>query len=236
MEFMPQFAPIVILGFLGTGFLLFVTGAVLLVSVLTGRTNAAKLAAGAAIIVAGTYGGVLLAASLASSEKRLGAGEMKYFCEVDCHLAYTVTDVKTTKTLGTGATQATADGTFYVVTLKTWFDKSTTSVSRGNGLLYPNDRLALIVDDQGRRRGPTLAGQQALDLPASKLVPLLTALRPGDAYETTLVFDVPADAANPRLLLTDPVPINWVLIGHENSFLHKKVYFRLDAPATRATD
>ena len=235
MAFVPQLAPVVVLAFLGTGFLLFVTGAVLLAALLTGRTSAARPAAVAAVVVAGGYGAVLLAASLASSEKRLGAGELKYFCEVDCHLAYSVTGVQKAKTLGAGATQTTAEGVFYVVTLKTWFDPHTTSLNRGNGLLYPNDRLALIVDDQGTRRGPTLPGQQALDIPAAKLVPLLTALRPGDSYETTLVFDVPADAANPRLLLTDPVPINWVLIGHENSFLHKKVYFRLDAAVSRSS-
>jgi hypothetical protein len=60
--------------------------------------------------------------------------------------------------------------------------------------------------------------------------------RPGESYQTTLVFDLPEGVQNPRLLLTDPWPVNRLLIGHENSFFHKKVYFRLDpAPAPGAT-
>ena len=156
------------------------------------------------------------------------SGQKKYFCEIDCHLAYSVSEVKTAKTLGAGETSAKAEGNFYIVTLKTYFDEKTTSVNRGNGLLYPNDRLAMVVDENGRWYGPSLPGQRVLDLPAAKLVPLSQSLRPGDTYETTLVFDLPAEVKIPRLLLTDPIPINWVLIGHENSFFHKKIYFGLE--------
>ena len=60
------------------------------------------------------------------------------------------------------------------------------------------------------------------------MVPLDQPLRPGESYEATLVFELPADAQNPRLWLTDPEIVNWVLIGHENSFFHKKVYFGLE--------
>ena len=86
-----------------------------------------------------------------------------------------------------------------------------------------------VVDDQGRWIPASLEGMKALDVPAAKMVPLDQSLRPGDSYETTLVFDLPHDVRNPKLWLTDPELVNWMLIGHENSFFHKKVYFALEA-------
>jgi len=47
-----------------------------------------------------------------------------------------------------------------------------------------------------------------------------TRLRPGKSYLTTFVFDVPADARNPRLLITDVDLVTRLLVDHENSPLH----------------
>ncbi len=229
MEFVPNYAPFVVLAFLGTGFVGFV-GTVLLVGALFARQwEWARRIVVALIALTCLYGMTVLAASLVSGEKTLRAGERKYFCEVDCHLAYSVTSVQTTKTLGSGEKQATAAGSFYVVTLRTYFDEMTTSANRGNGLLYPNLRMVRIVDEQERQISASLEGMRALDAPAAKMVPLDQPLRPGDSYETTFVFDLPSDAKNPRLWLTDPLPVNWLLIGHENSFFHKKVFFELES-------
>ncbi|HEV2064075.1 MAG TPA: hypothetical protein VGS00_05955, partial [Thermoanaerobaculia bacterium] len=57
--------------------------------------------------------------------------------------------------------------------------------------------------------------------------PLTKALRPGESYETTLVFDLPDGAANLRLFLGDPLGVENLLIGHENSPMHGKIYFAL---------
>ncbi len=229
MEFVPNHAPFVVLAFLMTGFVGFVGTVLLVLTLLTRRWEPARKIVVALIALSCLYGGTLLAASLASSEKILRSGERKYFCEVDCHLAYSVTGVQTAKTLGSGEKQATAAGTFYVVTLRTYFDEKTTSANRGNGLLHPNLRLVQIVDEQGTWIPASLEGMKALDAPAAKMVPLDQSLRPGESYETTLVFDLPQGAQNPRLWLTDPELVNWLLIGHENSLFHKKVYFALDA-------
>ncbi len=226
--FVPERAPLVVLGFLGTGFALGLACLGLLYALVSQKLALARRVVAAAVALAGLYGGLLLAFSLASSEKTLGAGQWKYFCEVDCHLAYTITGVSTAKNLGAGEAAAAAQGTFYAVTVKTWFDQDTISRRRGDGILHPNLRMARVVDSRGRRYPPSLPGQRALDLPAGKLIPLDQPLRPGESYETTLVFDVPADAQNPRLFLTDPLPLNWLLIGHENSFFHKRVYFGLE--------
>jgi hypothetical protein len=54
-----------------------------------------------------------------------------------------------------------------------------------------------------------------------------TPLRPGESYTTTLAFDLPADARNPSLLITEGEWLTHFVIGHENSPLHKHVRFQL---------
>jgi hypothetical protein len=48
----------------------------------------------AGLILLGGYGTALLAASAISREWSLPPGEEKYFCEIDCHLAYSVAGVE----------------------------------------------------------------------------------------------------------------------------------------------
>ena len=169
-------------------------------------------------------GGLLVGLSLASEERTLGAGDWKYFCEVDCHLAYRVESVTTTKTLD----GATAHGTFTVVTLKTWFDERTIASWRPRDLpLAPGARAVALVDEQGRVFGVSESGQQALAALGQAGTPLTRTLKPGESYTTTLVFDRPDDAGAPRLLVTTVGAPTYFLLGHENSFFHRKIYFRL---------
>jgi hypothetical protein len=51
-------------------------------------------------------------------------------------------------------------------------------------------------------------------------------LRPGQSLGKDLVFDVPKDASGLRLLITDAETV--LIIGHENSLLHRKIYLGLD--------
>jgi hypothetical protein len=62
--------------------------------------------------------------------------------------------------------------------------------------------------------------------------PLTKALRPGESYVTSLVFDLPSGVSGLKLLVASPTNPGWigrVLIGDEASILHKKVYLRLDS-------
>jgi hypothetical protein len=227
--FVPKASHLVVLTFLCTAFLLGLGGLLLAYSLWRGNQALARKSLLASVAIVAGYLGLLLSNSAASKEIVLRANEWKYFCEVDCHLAYSVVSVATAKTLGSGASQARADGTFHVVTLKTWFDPDTISRHRGDGPLHPNLRMARVVDESGRRFATSLPGQKAIEAPAARMVPLDQTLRPGEFYETTLVFDLPDDAKSPKLLFTDPLPVNWVIIGHENSFFHKKVYFSMES-------
>jgi hypothetical protein len=51
---------------------------------------------------------------------------------------------------------------------------------------------------------------------------------------TTLVFDLPADARNPRLLITNVDPVSRLVVDHENSPLHRKIYLSLSLNASAA--
>ena len=176
-----------------------------------------------AVLVIG-YGVLLLAFSLFSREHTLATGEEKYFCELDCHLAYSVQRVERVKTIG----NATANGEFYVVTLRSRFDASTTAPWRPRDVPLTPDPLGFaVVGGQGRQVEGSAAGQAAWEAQHGLQKSLMDPLLPGEARETTMVFDVPPDVQSPRLLAQFAVFPTQVLIGDENSVLHRKTYFRL---------
>jgi hypothetical protein len=227
-QFMPQFAPFVVLAFLGACFVLVVTLIVSLASLLWRKWKVSKLAALAACAVAVGYLALLLGASVTSQEQVLTSSGKKYFCQIDCHIAYSIEGVTTAKTLGAPLQLATASGRFYVIRVKTWFDENTISPRRGNGPLQPNPRRVGIVDNQGREYEASPQGLRVLQHNEPDWTPLTQPLRPGESYITTLVFDLPDAVRNPRLFITDAVAVTHLLIGHENSLLHKRIYFRLE--------
>jgi hypothetical protein len=206
-------APLAVVGFLGGA-------AGLVLSILTGlvllslrktqwlRGLAALFGFGAFV-----YFGLLFSLSYVSRETTLAPGQEKYFCEIDCHLAYSVR----------GAREETQNGRRLLrVTLHTRFDETTISPQRPKDApLTPNPRQVLLLDGQGRSFAPaTTAG-----------IPLTRALIPGESYETDLVFALPADAAQLRLLITSPEWEEHLLIGDENSLGHKKTYLAVPTPA-----
>ncbi len=153
---------------------------------------------------------LFLIAGLTSRTRVLAIGEEKHICEVDCHMAYAVTGVKRTPQWD----GRTAHGVFYVVTVRARFDSLTTEHRRRASPLTPNPRTIAIVDAQGRR------------YPADPQ-PLYRALFPGEAYTTDFVFDLPADAAAPHLVLAAEDWPTRFMIAHENAYLHGRVLFGL---------
>ena len=220
-------APLGVLMFLGTGFLMFLAGAFLIYSLIVQKFGRVRLAVFAGLLIAGVYLAIVLVFSFSSSEKALARGQEKHFCEIDCHLAYSVADIKQTKTIGAAPNQATASGLFTIVTMKTRFDETTISSTRGDAMLTPNSRVVTVLDAQGHRYGPSAAGQTVLEQAGLSGKPLTTALRPGESYTTTFVFDLPADIRNPTLLMNEGEWVTHLIIGHENSPLHKKTTFQL---------
>lgn len=173
------------------------------------------------------YGAAFFIAALTSRDIVLGPGAEKHLCEIDCHVAYSVVRVRTTPTLGNGAARQHARGLFRVVTIQVRFDSATISPHRGMGPLWPGEHLIEVVDGAGGHYSYSLAAQRALGLGDAS--PLTRPLVPGESYSADVVFDLPAGARDLRLEIASLVPPTWLVIGHENSFLHKKTTFRLDA-------
>ncbi len=236
--FMPERAPLVVLMAMGTCGVLGAAGLVAIYAAVRGRRVVLKKSLLAAAAAAGGYLTLLLAASALSEEKVLAMGAQKYFCEVDCHEAYSVVGVRTAKTVGTGEDQKTAAGTFYIVSMKVWFDQATISSRRPRDLpLYPHPRMARLIDQHGREYASSPAAQRALERAAGRAaIEFTQPLKPGESYVTDLVFDVPGDVASPRLYVTlaGGIP-GALLIGHERSPLHKRILFDLTPPAKPQT-
>ena len=55
-----------------------------------------------------------------------------------------------------------------------------------------------------------------------------TSLGPDQELILQFLFDLPVPAERPALWITDPVWINKLIPGHENSFFHSKVVFELE--------
>ncbi|HVF49756.1 MAG TPA: hypothetical protein VNA19_06705 [Pyrinomonadaceae bacterium] len=176
------------------------------------------------------YSGAMAFFSVESRETILGRGEEKYFCEIDCHLAYSVLDVRRAKRVG----GVDAKGTFYIVNVRTRFDENTVSPQRGNRPLTPNARNATVLDARGNSYASSAEGERALASANAFSQPFTTPLRPGESYTTLLVFDLPDDIENPRLLINDGELMTRFIIGHENSPLHRKTQFRLEPDGEQA--
>jgi hypothetical protein len=201
----------------GTASLSFLPPMVLIQSPIVRKHGRAKLVLLALLVIAGVYLTAMLIFSLASREHVLARGQEKYFCELDCHLAYSMVNITQAKTFGDTANQLTAQRPFTIVTIKTRFDEKTTGPPRGNGLLYPNGRTVFLIDQQGQRYVPvSRAG-----------TPLTNPVRAGESHTTEIAFELPANAQPASILINEDARETLFVIDHENSLLHKKTRFQV---------
>lgn len=220
-------AAVGVLGFLGACLVLALLGLATLHALVRRRYGRMRVTLLGLALVAAAYAGLVLAFSVVSGGRVLARGEEKYFCEIDCHLAYSVVGVRRAKALGAGGARTEARGEFLVATLRTRFDANTISSGRGDGALTPNPRAAFVRDAGGRTYDVSAEGRRALATEGGVGMPLDTPLRPGESYTTELVFELPEGARSPVLLVNESSPETRFIIGHENSPLHGKTEFGL---------
>ena len=203
-------APLAVMGFLAGFIGLFVAISAVIIFWFARKHRLARVAAFALGGGAVAYFALLLGFSAGSRETLLSRGQEKYFCEIDCHLAYSVVDVKTQEH---GAMRD------YVVTLRTRFDETTTSPNRPKDApLTPSPRNVRLIDNTG----------QQYAVVSSAGMSLMTPLIPASSYTTELEFTIPKDARGLRLLIeTTPGWPDHFVIGDENSLGHRKTYFVL---------
>jgi len=203
-------APVAALGFLAACCGTLLSLCALLAAAFVRKRQIAQFTLLIAACGAFLYFGLLFGFSLASRDHLLSRGQEKYFCEIDCHLAYSALQVRT---------ESATALTRYVVTLRTRFDETTISAQRPKDApLIPSPRTVQLIDSRGIAYSPESAAGASLTAP----------LLPGQSYTTELSFRIPSGATGLRLLVT--TTLQWpdhVVIGDENSWLHKKTYFAL---------
>ncbi len=164
------------------------------------------------------YAVMLLGFSFASTEKTLAIGEAKEYCGfyLDCHMHTAVTGVQKTKTIG----NETAKGEFYIVTVKVFSNAKAATL----GLLTVD---AHVVDEQNR----TYTRSEIAEAQLPPQPQFEKKISPVESFEKEIVFDLPADVQNPYLDISEGYGIDKaieaVLVGDEDSILHKRAFFML---------
>ena len=172
----PRYAHLVALLFLGSAFVIFICVLVAAAAMISKSARIRKFAAAGAALTGIGYLALLFVVALLSRDTTVPPGKSKYFCEADCHIAYSIESVTEASTLGPETKPVTAQGRFVIVRLKTWFDEHSIAPFRGNSPLTPNPRVVRLVDDRGRYY---LARPQiAAELRVTS-APLSQPLRPG---------------------------------------------------------
>jgi hypothetical protein len=187
-----------------------------------GRPEAVRVVRRFMLAGAAMYLGALLTVSLTSQERVLPRGETLRFCGfyLDCHLGVAVEGVKRHATIG----ERRAAGVFYVVAVRVSSD------ARRATLHLARPEL-LVVDREGRSYARSLEAEEALGASGDS-ASLVRPVPAGESYLTSVVFDLPAEIEEPRLLARDVSGIDRVLeavlIGDEDSFLHKPAVLALN--------
>ena len=201
--------PFTVLLFVGAVVTAFALAAIYAFARITKRERLARISSRALLGGVGLYLVFILAGSLTSRSRVLAPGEEKHICEIDCHLAYSVAAAKA-ESVGGGLVR-------HVVTVKVRFDEATISARRSRTApLSPNRRYVALIDD---------AGHEYSGSPDGLLRPLI----PGESYTTDIAFEVPQKATGLRLVLRNADLETSLIVGHENSLLHRRTTFQLPA-------
>jgi hypothetical protein len=218
-----------VLAFLGTFGLLCLAVLGTLWGVLRKNTQLTHGAAVAGVALVALYSAVLVGAGLLSSDRTLPTDTDKYFCELDCHLAYRVEGVKRIDRLPGMA------GEVWGITVRTRFDERTIASFRPREApLTPNPRRVRVIAADGREFPPLSGSIERLTALGIPSVPLERELRPGESYDTVLLFELPAGAVPSSLELTEDVFPDQLLIGHERSPFHGRTLLALPEPTVAA--
>jgi len=125
----------------------------------------------------------------------------------DGDLAFTVKSVEKAKTLGNQFSKKTAQGTFYVITLKV--------ENKGKKTTTFDSSMAKVKDDQEREFERSIDGQTAKSMEEGKTDMFLQQIQPSLSVTGDLVFDLPEGLKNPTILLKGSLFNKGVLVKLE---------------------
>ncbi len=164
-----------------------------------------RLALGLAIYV-GVYALVLIGSGLLTPQHVMAMHEVRCFDD----WCASVEKVERQPAIG----DVQAQGVFYVVTVQV--------TSRARGISQRARGAAVyVLDDQGVRHEPSLQGQQALEMAGLAGLPLTSRVDAGGSFTSITVFDLPSDTEHPALVHTHGTFPGVIIIGYDQSFLHR---------------
>lgn len=202
---------------------LFAAFVLLAFSLLSGKAWLRNFVFGGVTIWLVFYAMMLVGFSLLSEEKTLAPNEAKEFCGfyLDCHLHTAVTAVRKTKTIG----DKTAKGEFYIVKVNVFSNAKNPSVA--TRLVGPT---ASVQDEAGNIY---LRDTEAESFLPTAEISLNRDVKKNISFDKEMVFDLPVNVTRPRLDISEgwaiDKAIETVLIGDEDSILHKRKLFDLAA-------
>jgi hypothetical protein len=178
---------------------------------------------GVSLILGVFYTASLIGCSLMSKPRTLAINQPKEFCGfyIDCHMHAAVTEVRRLKSIG----GRTATGEFLIAKVRIFSDAKNPSIKMR--LLEPR---TMIIDESGASYVRSLDVESLLPTGTINLDQDVTT---NQSFEKELVFDIPANAANPRLDISEGYGIDrlieTVLINDEDSALHQRTFLSLTA-------
>ena len=195
---------------------LIVSGIVgLLVAIILRRRKLALRLTIGLVIYASVYALLLVGVSLFSPQRVLAMHTVRCFDE----WCMAVEQVEQRPAIGV----VQAQGSFYLVTLQV---SSQAKRIRQREL----DTAVFLLDERGVRYDPSPSGQQALEAAGQAGQPLNSWLDAGASFTHTAVFDLPPDVTQPGLVISHSVFPGSIIIGEDQSILHKPTIMRLSQP------
>jgi hypothetical protein len=178
------------------------------------RTLARRLGIGL-VSYAGLYAILLVGFSLFSPQRVM---EMH---QVRCYDDWCAAVEQVTQAPAIGSVQA--HGSFYLVTVKVTSQAKRISQRALDAAIY-------LLDGSGVRYDPSSEGQLALQAAGQAGQPLNSLVDAGGSFTYTAAFDLPPSASQVGLVMSHGAFPGNIIIGDDESFLHKPTIVRLSEP------
>ena len=123
-------------------------------------------------------------------------------------------------TIGTSPAVVAAHGAFYIVTLRISSHARAITQRALDVQIY-------LLNARNQHYDPSPIGQQALNASGQGGKPLDSELTPGDSFTHNVVFDLPKSSSHLALVITHGLFPDVLVIGSEQSFLHKPTIIQL---------
>jgi hypothetical protein len=213
-------------------------GGALLIAIISWRHHNPRVArtfAGGAALVGVAYLAGVLVASAGSQEQTIAQGDTKWFCGfyLDCHLGMSVEGADRVTSIPSASGTLNARGSFHIITVKLENSAKNPNVDM---LLYRP--VAKVVDASGNEYTRSAAAEAALGTSRAPVLGAETKVK-HEPVMATMVFDLPANIQQPRLLVSEGWIVDRIielgLIDDENSIFHKRELFAIDGNTRTAS-